>query len=88
MSSESKNHSLLDDPPSEVDFSGGVRGRHAARARGPHTVTINRRDGSQLVQHFVLEEGSVQLDPDVQKHFPDSDSVNQALRRLIAASAS
>jgi hypothetical protein len=35
------------------------------------------------VQHVKLEEGTVLLEPDVRKYFPDSDAVNSALRCLI-----
>ena len=46
----------------EYDFSGGVRGKYAARfAEGANVVV---------------------LDPDVAEVFPDSESVNQALRAL------
>ena len=46
----------------EYDFSGGVRGKHAARyAQGSNVVV---------------------LDPDVAEVFPDSESVNKALRVL------
>lgn len=47
----------------EYDFTGGVRGKHAARyAKGSNIVVI---------------------DPDVAKVFPDSESVNEALRALL-----
>ena len=46
----------------EYDFSGGVRGKYAARFA----------DGANVVV----------LDPDVAEVFPDSESVNQALRAL------
>ena len=47
----------------EYDFSGGVRGKHAARyAKGTNIIV---------------------LDPDVAKVFPDSASVNEALRALL-----
>ena len=47
----------------EYDFTGGVRGKHAARyAEGTNIVVI---------------------DPDVAEVFPDSASVNEALRALL-----
>jgi hypothetical protein len=46
----------------EYDFSGGVRGKHAA----------SYAEGSNVVV----------LDPDVAEVFPDSQSVNSALRAL------
>jgi len=69
----------------EYDFSGGVRGKHAKAYRKGHTVKTEKRDGSVQVHYFAQEEGAVMLDPDVKKHFPDSESVNKALRSLITA---
>ncbi len=67
----------------EYDFTGGVRGKHSEAYRKGHTVRIHKRDGSVEVHHFTLEEGSVMLEPAVQEYFPDSESVNRALRSLI-----
>jgi hypothetical protein len=69
----------------EYDFSAAnaVRGKHARAYKQGHAVTINQDDGSSVAQHFTLEEGSVLLAPDVAQAFPDSESVNQALRMLI-----
>ena len=67
----------------EYDFRGGVRGRHCKAYRKGHTVRIRKSDGSVAVQHFTLEDGAVMLEPDVRKYFPDSESVNNALRSLI-----
>ena len=69
----------------EYDFSGGVRGKHFEAYREGHIVKINKHDGSVEVHYFTQEDGAVMLDPDVKKHFPDSESVNKALRSLIAA---
>jgi hypothetical protein len=68
----------------EYDFSGGVRGKHFKAYRQGHTVKITKRDGSVEVHYFTQEEGAVMLDPDLKKHFPNSESVNKALRSLIA----
>ena len=70
----------------EYDFSEGVRGRHFKAYRAGHTVEITTRDGSIETRRFTEEDGSVMLDPDVKQHFPDSESVNKALRSLIAES--
>ena len=67
----------------EYDFSDGVRGRHYQTYRKGHGVIVHRDDGSTSVQYFTQEDGAVMLDPDVKVHFPDSESVNQALRSLI-----
>ena len=70
----------------EYDFSDGVRGKHFKAYREGHTVTIKKRDGSIETRCFTEEDGSIMLDPDVKRHFPDSNSVNKALRSLIAES--
>lgn len=68
----------------EYDFVGGVRGKHTKAYRQGHTVTVHKKDGTTLVQHFKLEDGAVILDPDVREYFRSSEDVNQALRSLIA----
>lgn len=69
----------------EYDFSGkkGVRGKYYQAYRQGHSVRIIQEDGSVTTRYFTLEDGAVVLAPDVRKYFPDSDSVNQALRGLI-----
>ena len=73
-----------DEMREEHDFSGGVRGKHYKAYRKGHTVHIHRSDGTTLVQYFTQEDGTVMLDPDIKVHFPDSESVNRALRSLIS----
>jgi len=70
----------------EYDFakmSGGVRGKYHKAYREGHTVKIHKADGTSNVQYFTLEDGVVMLESDVRIYFPDSESVNHALRRLI-----
>jgi ATP-dependent RNA circularization protein (DNA/RNA ligase family) len=67
----------------EYDFSKGVRGKHYKAYREGHTVIIHKSDGTKSVQFFTQIDGAVMLDPDVKIHFPDSESVNKALRSLI-----
>ncbi|HHE38542.1 MAG TPA: hypothetical protein ENL20_08220 [Candidatus Cloacimonetes bacterium] len=43
---------------------------------------IHKTDGKIETKYFTLEEGSILLEPDVRKYFPDSESVNNALRSL------
>lgn len=64
----------------EYDFSGGVRGKHIAKLKNGHKTIINKSDGSTLVRR----SRPIILAPDVQAFFPDAESVNQALRGLIA----
>jgi hypothetical protein len=69
----------------EYDFSGkkGVRGKYYRAYRQGHSVRIHRANGTVSVKSFTLADGAVMLEPDVKKHFPDSRSVNKALRALI-----
>ena len=77
-------HKFIDDHDMrpEYDFSGGVRGKHyKARMRG-YTIKIHKSDGSTVVKQ-VKPEKAVKLAPDVREYFPNSQSVNRALRGLI-----
>src|SRR6185295_18074508 len=67
----------------EYDFRGGVRGKHAVAYRQGHTVKVHHSDGATTTQYFTLQDGAVMLEPDVKEYFPDSESVNHALRTLI-----
>jgi hypothetical protein len=83
----SKEISDKKDMRSEYDFynmKGAVRGKYYKGYRAGHKVVIHQPDGTTSVQYFKLEEGAVMLEPDVRKYFPSSDSVNKALRSLIA----
>ncbi|MBU1054763.1 MAG: hypothetical protein KKC46_13200 [Proteobacteria bacterium] len=76
---------------SEYDFSsmkGAVRGKYYKAYRAGHKVVIQKEDGTTAVQYFKLEDGAVMLEPDVRKYFSDSESVNKALRSLIASISS
>lgn len=83
-----KNHHKTNSDPDmlpEYDFSGkkGIQGKYYQAYRQGHTVRVIQEDGSATTQYFTLEDGAVLLAPDVQRYFPDSESVNQALRGLI-----
>ena len=72
----------------EYDFSTlkqvGERGRfHKARREG-YTTVVAHPDGTKEITHYRPVPGSVVLDQDVRVYFPDSDSVNAALRGLMA----
>ena len=70
----------------EYDFSGkkGVRGKYYRAMSDGYTVRIHNEDGTVSEQHFGPLENTVKLDPDVIAYFPDSESVNKALRTLIS----
>jgi len=83
----SRTISGKEDMRSEYDFSsmkGGVRGKYYKAYRAGHQVVIHKEDGTTTVQYFKLEDGAVMLEPDVRKYFSNSESVNKALRSLIA----
>lgn len=71
------------DMRSEYDFANGVRDKHHKALREGYTVQVHQSDGTTLVQHVELQEGTVLLAPDVREYFPDSETVNTALRCLI-----
>lgn len=67
----------------EYDFTGkkGVRGKYYRGLQKGYSVHIHNEDGTTTVQHFGP---TITLDIDVATYFPDSTSVNNALRALIA----
>lgn len=75
-----------DDMLPEYDFKGkkGVRGKYAKAMKQGYTVRVTNEDGTVTVRHFMPRENAILLDPDVRVYFPDSKSVNRALRSLIA----
>lgn len=70
-----------DEMRDEYDFSGkkGVRGKYYNAMRKGYTTIIHKSDGSTVVK----QTRPIYLDEDLQAYFPDSDSVNKALRGLI-----
>ncbi len=83
----SENNKAKDrDIREEYDFSklkGGERGKYFKDYRAGHSVKIRKKEGNLVVKNYKLEEGAVMLDPDVRPFFPDSESVNKTLRKLI-----
>ena len=67
----------------EYDFSGGMRGKHCRAMQAGYTITVHKADGTTIVKDVMPKKNAVLLEPDVQAHFPDSKSVNKALRCLI-----
>ena len=72
-----------DDMRAEYDFTGGIRGKHYRAMQGGCTITILHPDGTKEVREVKPQEGVVILESDVREYFPDSESVNTALRSLI-----
>jgi uncharacterized DUF497 family protein len=76
-----------DEMRAEYDFSsmkGAVRGKYHKAYREGHKVVIHQAGGMATIHYFKLEEGAVMLEPDVRKHFSNSEAVNKALRSLIS----
>ena len=71
------------DMRAEYDFNGGVRGKHYGAMQAGYTVTIHNADGTTVVKDVIPKKGAVVLEPDIRAYFPDSESVNRALRCLI-----
>jgi hypothetical protein len=82
---QAKSMSKNDDMLPEYDFTGkkGLRGKYFRAYQQGHTVKVNQEDGSVTVQYFTLEEGAVMIEPEIRQYFPDTESVNKALRSLI-----
>lgn len=74
-----------DDMLPEYNFEGkkAVRGKYAKSMQNGYSVRVIKDDGTITTQHFIPKENAVVLDPDVKAYFPDSESVNHALRSLI-----
>lgn len=66
----------------EYDFRGKkrVRGKYYEAMQKGYTTIVHKSDGSTV----VTETKMIALAPDVQEYFPDTESVNNALRGLIA----
>jgi len=71
------------DMRTEYDFKGGVRGKHYRAMQAGYAITVHKSDGTTVVKEVMPKEGAVILEPDIRTYFPDSESVNRALRCLI-----
>ena len=78
-------HKKNDDMLPEYDFKGkkGVRGKYAKSLKQGYSIQVTNEDGTVTVRQFVPRDDAVVLDPDVKVYFPNSESVNRALRSLI-----
>jgi hypothetical protein len=79
------NKSQPDDMLPEYKLEGkkGMREKYAKSMQKGYSVRILNEDGTVTIRDFVPKENTVLLDPDVKAYFPDSESVNHALRSLI-----
>jgi hypothetical protein len=67
----------------EYDFSKAERGKFYKPLNKGYSTHVHQADGTTVINHYTLAEGTVLLEPDVRAVFPDSESVNAALRSLI-----
>ncbi len=67
----------------EYDFSQAERGKFHRPLDKGYTVHVTKKDGTVEVKQYALTDGMILLAPDVLEYFPDSESVNEALRSLI-----
>jgi len=58
----------------------GVRGKYYRARQQGYSIRIHNEAGTVTEQHFGP---TITLDPEVGIYFPDSESVNKALRSLI-----
>jgi len=79
------NHIKDDDMLPEYGFKGkkATRGKYAKALKQGYSIRVTNEDGTITVKQFVPRDDMVVLDPDVKIYFPDSESVNHALRSLI-----
>ena len=79
------NKTQEDNMVSEYNLEGkkGVRGKYVKDMQNGYAVRVLKDDGTVATKHFVPKEDAILLDKDVKAHFPDSKSVNNALRLLI-----
>ncbi len=72
-------------PEYDLSDKKGIRGKYHGAYQHGHSVKVRQEDDTIVTHYFTLEDGAVLLAPDVREYFPDSESVNQALRILISA---
>jgi hypothetical protein len=80
---KTSNSPTDDEMRSEYDFSQAERGKHYKPLNKGYSIQVQKEDGTSIINHYALTEGTVLLEPDVRAIFPDSESVNTALRSLI-----
>ena len=72
-----------DEMRAEYDFSKAERGKFYRPLDNGYTVHVEQSDGTVVVNHYTLAEGTILLAPDVREYLSDSQTVNDALRSLI-----
>jgi len=85
MTKKKMNKTKNDDMLPEYNLEGkkGVRGKYIKDMHRGYSVRVVKDDGAITTRHFVPTEDAIFLDKDLKAYFPDSKSVNKALRTLI-----
>ena len=84
MSKEFELHEYEDeDLLREYDLSGVERGTAHRPLDEGYTVTVHKADGTTEVSDVSPRRDAIVLEADVREYFPDSESVNRALRTII-----
>ena len=73
------------DMRSHYDFSKGEKPNYAKRFSEGAEIMIHSTNGKQPKKKIIQKQSLIILDADVSSVFPDTKSVNAALRHLIAA---
>ncbi len=69
---------------SEYDFTGGVRGKHHKMMQEGYSVFVHKENGEIETQDFMpRKDDTIILESDLRPYFPNSESVNRALRCLV-----
>ena len=67
------------------DFTKGDKPNYAKRFSGGAVISIHSSNGKAIKKKLIKKQSLIILDADVSEVFPDTKSVNTALRHLIAA---
>lgn len=68
----------------EYDFTGGVRGKHHKVMQEGYSLAVHQEDGTVETREIApTRDAVIVLEPDLRPYFPDSESVNRALRCLV-----
>ena len=69
---------------SEYDFTGGVRGKYHKMMQEGYSIAVHHDDGTIESREIApTRDAVIVLEPDLRPYFPDSESVNRALRCLV-----
>ena len=62
---KANNPTSEDELRPEYDFSNAVRGKHHKPMNKGYSVEVPKADGTTVIEHYQVAEGTVMLQPDV-----------------------